>query len=389
MSAASPGNRREKAHVNLKTPRIWLAVGVVAAASAALAPSTSATICPSGISPTSTNDPLLDYCVTSAQGSNIYRTFTLGYNPAMYFRMDDAIGAQTMAGYGALPDGEYKNGQDSGPIGIADDNNTAREFQGENGYGYINGVEAPNFNGGSPYGDYTMLAWIFMPTPQPGAIMQFGRAGGLYVNGTNQVVFRNGDEATAPSATTISASTWYLVAGVKQGTALRLYVKQSPTTPTYFTPAPSATGSSSYRPEGQPTFYVGYSDSGGAPWFKGSIDEVAYFKDDLTTDQLAMLFYADPPPDPSAMNIREFPTPPGAGEPAVAAPVTALGKARARVRALNQLLRGVNRQIRQLIREVAPRKELVAARKAAKQISRQLAKARKRAKALAREQGRP
>lgn len=370
--------------MNVKIPRSWLVAAGVAAASAALASPASATICPGGISPTSTNDPLLDYCVTSAQGSNIYRTFTLGYSPAMYFRMDDAIGASTMAGYDTLPDGEYKNKQDSGPIGIADDNNTAREFKGENGYGYINDIEAPNFNGAAPYGDYTMLAWIFMPTPQAGAILQFGRAGGLYVNGDNQVVFRNGDDETAPSPTTIAASTWYLVAGVKEGTALRLYVKQSPTTPTYFTPAPSATGTSSYRPEGMPTFYVGYSDQSTAPWFKGSVDEVAYFKNDLTTDQLAMLFYADPPPDPSVMNIRDYAKLPGAGKPGAGAPKTALGKARAKVRALDRLLRNVNGEVRQLVRSGAPRKQIAAARKAAKQISRQLTKARKRAKALRR-----
>jgi hypothetical protein len=388
-----------------------LALALAAGAMALSAAPASATICPGGTSPTSTNDPLLDYCVVpSAHGPNIYRSFTLALGPELYFRMDDPVGSPTMAGYGVLPDGEFKNAQDSGPIGIADDNNTAREFYGESGYGYINGIDAPNWNGFSPYGNYTMVAWIYQPTLTEGAIMQFGRGGGLYIDSSYRVVFRNGDDYTTPSAP-ISASQWYLVVGVKQGSSLRLFVRQSPTSPTYFTPTPQGTGTSIYRPEGQPTFYVGYSEFG-PRWFYGSIDEVAYFKKALTTDEISRLFYADPPPDPSVMNVRykvDEPTNTGPGGSAsagggggsspstgggtfgdnssnpgnsAAKPSKALVAARNTVKSLTKLLKKFNRELAQLKREVASRKAIKGAEKAIRDVKRQLKKAKAKVKVL-------
>ncbi len=43
-------------------------------------------------------------------------------------------------------DGEYKNGTESGPIGIAGDGDKARRFTGADGYGYANGIAAPQFS---------------------------------------------------------------------------------------------------------------------------------------------------------------------------------------------------------------------------------------------------
>ncbi len=42
-------------------------------------------------------------------------------------------------------DGEYKNDQDSGPVGISGDGDRARDFFGAGGYGYVNGIAAPPF----------------------------------------------------------------------------------------------------------------------------------------------------------------------------------------------------------------------------------------------------
>ena len=63
------------------------------------------------------------------------------------------------------------------------------------------------------------------------------------------------------------ANRWYMIAATKTGTTLRLWVQQSPTSLTPFNFTPTGTGTSLYRPEGQPTFYVGYSEFGPG-WFK-------------------------------------------------------------------------------------------------------------------------
>lgn len=370
----------------------------------------SATVCPPGTTPVTDSDVLLAYCVDSGPGDTIFRNFVRGHNPTLYFRMNDPAGSQVMDGDDTRPDGEYKNRQDSGPIGIADDGDTAREFFGDSGYGYINGIDAPNWNGSSPYGSYTMLAWIYMPTPQSGAIMQFGRGGGLFVNGDRKVVFRNGDDWTTPSTTTITANKWFMVAAVKESSSLRLWVQESPSSLTPFNFTPAATGTSLYRPEGQPTFYVGYSEFGTAPgtvgpnyaeaipWFKGSIDEVVYLKKALTTTQLALLFYADPAPDPSVMNVRKFttgPAAPGADpvaapskRPAAAKPKTprakAIAAAKAKVATLTKLKRKVRKQLKQLVKSHAAPKKLAAARKVVAQVTKQLKRANKRLRSLRR-----
>src|SRR3954454_6807015 len=117
----------------------------------------SAMVCPSGVS----GVYYVVYCVAS--GGHYFQQFTESWLPTLYYRMNDAAGSAVLASdpgaYYPLPnpiDGEYKNGQDSGPIGIADDGDRARTFFGSSGYAYINGVDAPNFHGSQPYGNYTM-----------------------------------------------------------------------------------------------------------------------------------------------------------------------------------------------------------------------------------------
>src|SRR4051794_21372444 len=90
----------------------------------------SASICPAG------TDPLSDYCSSTAN----YASLVSGDEPLAWYRLNDAVNATTMAdSSGNLHDGEYKNGQDSGPTGISGDGNKSRDFWGESGYGFVNG----------------------------------------------------------------------------------------------------------------------------------------------------------------------------------------------------------------------------------------------------------
>ena len=75
-------------------------------------------------------------------------------SPIAYYRLDDGLGATTMADSSANGhDGEYKNDQDSGPTGISGDGNHARDFFGLGGYGYVNGITAPTTQS-------TLEAWV-------------------------------------------------------------------------------------------------------------------------------------------------------------------------------------------------------------------------------------
>src|SRR5437764_1676 len=64
------------------------------------------------------------------------------------------------------------------------------------GYGYVNGIDAPNWHGSSPYGNYTMEGWFKLGTGITNAgILEFGRAGSVYVS-AKTVYLRNGDDVT-------------------------------------------------------------------------------------------------------------------------------------------------------------------------------------------------
>jgi hypothetical protein len=361
-------------------------VGGALALGLAAAPA-SASICPPGWA----GDP--NYCVTPAPGAHFFRDFTRTLNPSAYFRMDDGVGADTMAGDNGLPDGEYKNGQDSGPIGIADDADTARTFFGEDGYGYVNNLDAPNYHGSFPYGNYTMEAWVYLPSQAAGTILEFGRAGSLYIDDNFHVIFRNGDDETTPSTTTLQPNTWYMVAAVMRQPHMTLYVQASPVSPVQFAPGgPDATGTSNYRPEGSPTFYVGFGHNGFAPWFNGSIDEVVYVPHALTYSDLATQFYDDPVPDASTMTApapAATPSDTSFSDSSSAAPtktppkvVTPLAAAKAKVKSLTASLARMNGQLKQLIKHHASKTKIATAKRAVKAVQKQLAAAKARVKAL-------
>jgi hypothetical protein len=250
-----------------------------------------------------------------------------------------------------------------------------------------------------------MEAWVYEPALAPGVLVSHGRGGTLYITqvGPNyKVVFRNGDDETGPSTTNLQAGKWYMVAGVKSGNHLRLYVQQSPAgTPVIFNYTPDATGTSTYRPEGSPTFYVGFSDLGMAPWLNGSLDEVVYIEGTaLVGWQLASQLYADPAPAPGTMvrsttsavppvNSKPFSGDSSNSSPQPAkTPATAPKKpskqaqARAQVRALTASLAHMKAQLNHLIRAHASTAKIAKARVAIRDATKRLAAAQKRLKAL-------
>ena len=289
------------------TMRLRLALLALIALGLLGAPGASAVICPTPYIPGNPNAPLGPpnggmYCVFS--GGTYYRDMTRSMNPTLYFRLGDAAGAPTMGGDNGLPNGEYKNKNDSDPIGIADDGDAARVFFGSTGYGFLNGIEAPNYHGTSPYGDYTMEIWFKLGSGVTGGgIMEFGGAGAVYVS--NKVVyFQNGSDRTAgitiPNA---NLGNWHFVVARKCGNQLTLQLQQSTQDPFVWWQPSTASGTSSYRPEGQPTFYVGYNNQTGASWFNGSLDEGAYFRYCVSDDDLFLQYEDDPVPDPKTMVV--------------------------------------------------------------------------------------
>ena len=100
--------------------------------------------------------------------------------PLAYYRLGD--GDQTMRdSSGNGHDGEYKNDTDSGPTGISADGDHARDFFGAGGYGYANGITAPQFSS-------TMAAWVKPlgnPTrPAPSSATRPCRRAGTPTSGT-------------------------------------------------------------------------------------------------------------------------------------------------------------------------------------------------------------
>lgn len=376
---------------------VLIAVGVVGFSAAPA----SATICPGG----NTGDPLNDYCVASAD----FETVLKGDGPEAWYRMNDGIGAETMADSSPLGpstppphDGQYKNAQDGGPVGISADGDHARDFWGESGYGFVNGIPAPGPD--NHYTSYTLEAWFYLADTDftnvnlhnDSTIVQFGGGPAIYIK-SNTIRFRNGpdDEIVAP--TLFQDEKWYMVVARKSGNHMALWLKQSPAVPTYFNPTPDITGISTYRPGGSPTFYVGYGTW--APWFNGAIDEVSYFTYALTTDQLAYHFYADPAPDgrigkpleqPAASDPVATPTFADNSSTPVSKPTkkpalsrkAQLAKARTLVKHLNSQIARTKKWIGSLKHHHSSAKSIKAARAQLAKLQKQLKHAKAKVKQL-------
>jgi peptidoglycan/xylan/chitin deacetylase (PgdA/CDA1 family) len=193
--------------------------------------------------------------------------------PSHRWRLGEASGT-TMTAAAGQP-GSYQNGvvlgQPGAPAGDAD---TAARLDGTSSYGYVNNVAAPQ----SAYSMEILMK--AEPDVQPGSLMSHGGGGALYI-GTDRFCFRQ----TATDVCWMHAPSpgqWYHVAGTWDSTSkiARLYVngiERAAAT------APSA-------PSGSGTLYVGYGQF--APWFRGVLDEPAYYATALGADRIAAHYAA-------------------------------------------------------------------------------------------------
>ncbi len=216
-------------------------------------------------------------------------------SPIAYYRLGDAADSTVMADSSATNrDGQYKNDQRQGGPGVTGDKNNTREFLGAGGYGYANNIAAPQFA-------YTLEGWVNPADSGDMMILQHGGAGALFIR-NGRLVFRQGEvEVTGPAPT---PGVWTYVAGTFDGSHLRLYERAS-SAGRPDTPDEMVVGGPKFAwlqqvdaPSGSGTFYVGYGDQvhTNTPWFRGQIDEIAYFSKALSDERLYEHWLADPPP---------------------------------------------------------------------------------------------
>lgn len=240
--------------------------------------------------------------------------------PVLYCRLGDPSGGALIDSSGNGNDGEYKNDQDSGPVGISGDGDRARNFFGAGGYGYVNDVAAPRFQS-------TIEAWVNPKDGRNQSIAGHGDAGELFIK-DGQFKYRRMGE-TVTSSAPVKIGVFQQVVGTWDGADIRIYVDGVETGKT----------ESTRRPSSVSTFYVGFGEL--APWFYGAIDEVAYYPVALNANRVYQHWLADPPPeelttvsadDPTVdpeepgddpnRPVSDEPDDPGPGDPAVDQPST-------------------------------------------------------------------
>jgi hypothetical protein len=250
-----------------------------------------------------------------------FRNFMLDNGPIAYYRMGDAAGSQVMKAE-VGPDGEYKNGQSSGPFGISGDGDRARLFTGADGYGYANNITAPR--------SYTLSAFFKLNDSGDAMILQHGSAGAIWHSG-GMVRFRPVDWLGVEldsGAGSVTPGVWHQVAATYRwvpdpanpqlgtGTA-RLYLDGEH----------MDVRTADRQTSGTSTFYVGYGDK--APWLRGLVDEVAYYDKALSHTHLHEIWLADPPPpaEPTGGSGSGGTGGGGSGDPAPADPAPPAGAA--------------------------------------------------------------
>jgi uncharacterized membrane protein YgcG len=231
-----------------------------------------------------------DYTVTAAHSD--YAQVVLEDDPAGYWRLGDGLDTSVMADETGHYSGEYKNGA-GGALqqGISGDGNTVAIFAGNGTYGYINGIAAP-------HDAYTMEAWVYADDTNPATIMQHGGGGALYISGGRYVFKQVNTIVTAPVGPTVGH--FDHVVGTWDGATASIYVNGHL----------AASAASTTRPSGSATFYIGYGDV--APWFRGYLDEAAYYPTALSAARVLAHFEADPPP-PLWLPRSVATTPPASG----------------------------------------------------------------------------
>jgi uncharacterized repeat protein (TIGR01451 family) len=194
--------------------------------------------------------------------------------PSYWWRLGEPSGSVMQPNTGGKP-GTYKNnvvlGQPGAP-GAAP--NTAAAFNGTASYAYVNGIPAPKTA-------YTLeILMKAGAAVQSGTLLEQGGAGSLYIN-PDRFCFRQ-------VATTVcwmhapTAGVWYHVAGTWDAVSkvARLYVNG----------VERASASAPGIPSGSATLYVGYGQF--APWFKGVLDEPAYYSTALSASRIATHYAA-------------------------------------------------------------------------------------------------
>ena len=214
-------------------------------------------------------------------------------SPVAYYRLGDPAGLFMNDASGNNRNGEYKNDQDSGPVGISGDGDRARNFFGKGGYGFVNGIPAPRFQS-------TMEAWVNPTDGRDQSIVGHGDAGEIYID-DGHFKFRRMFE-TVTSSVPVQVGAWQQVVGTWDGADIRIYVNGIETGKT----------ESTRRPSSISTFYVGFGEL--APWFYGAIDEVAYYSVALNANRVYQHWLADPPPEDLTVSTSETTEPGNPGE---------------------------------------------------------------------------
>ncbi|MDX6682847.1 MAG: hypothetical protein QOG94_2886 [Solirubrobacteraceae bacterium] len=198
-------------------------------------------------------------------------------HPLAWYRLGEPSGSAMLDSSGGAHDGACVNGVTFGlPGALSGDASTARGFDGRAAYCYVNGITAPT-------SAYTIEGWMKLSAPVSGTIADHGSAGAIYVQ-ADRYCMRNAWESlcTPAGAPAPTVGAWHHVAATwsAPSTVARLYVDG-----TLVASAPNGA-----RPSGSSTFYVGYGQS--APWFTGTLDEIAYYPTALSAARIAAHYHA-------------------------------------------------------------------------------------------------
>jgi YVTN family beta-propeller protein len=204
--------------------------------------------------------------------SATYGDEVAGDGPLAWYRLGEGS-AQPLVDSAHAKNGACVNGVTFGLPGAVGGTNTARGFDGRAAYCYANGITAPT-------GAYTIEGWTKLSAPKAGTIAEHGSSGSIYVTTTSYCMKNAWEGMCWPSAPTVGL--WHHVAASWSASdkVARLYVDG----------VLRMSAVNGAKPSGASTFYVGYGQN--APWFTGSIDEVAYYPTRLSDARVVAHYHA-------------------------------------------------------------------------------------------------
>jgi subtilisin family serine protease len=203
-----------------------------------------------------------------------FSTMVAADSPAAWYSLGEGTGTTLVPTAGGQA-GYYQNGVVLGqPGAIAGEAGSSALFNGTSSHAYVNGIAAPTQA-------YTMEAWMKPGAPlQGGTLIDHGSAGALYM--TASAICLRQTATHVCSSATISTADWTHVAGTWDAISgvARLYVDG----------VEVASADAQMSPSGNGTLFIGYGQS--ASWFKGLLDEVAYYPTDLSATSIALHYHA-------------------------------------------------------------------------------------------------